>query len=287
MTRTVLVTGASGFIGRATVPLLVEQGYEVHAVHHRGPAPDLRGVVSHRADLLDPAAATALVDRVRPSHLLHLAWLPTSRDLVSAPENRAWVEATVHLVGAFGAVRGERAVLAGTVNEDEPTTAYGGAKSSARDRVLADAGAAGHSVAWARLFFVYGPGERADRLVPSVSRALHAGEPVDVSHGRQVRDFVFVGDVATALVALVGSRAEGVFDVGTGEGATVRRVIEAIVACTGRGELVRFGARPDDGRPPVWVADPARLRDEVGWTPAVGLEEGIARTVSWSRSRPA
>ena len=285
MTVRILVTGASGFIGRVVVPVLAERGYEVHATRHRAPVPDVRGLVAHDADLLDPGQTRALVERVAPSHLLHLAWLPTSQALVSARENGEWADATERLLSAFGAAGGERAVVAGTVNEDEPGTAYGGAKSRARERVLADAAATGYRAAWARVFFAYGPGERADRLVPSVSCALLSGEPVDVSHGRQLRDFVFVEDVAAALAALVDSDAEGVFDIGTGEGAPVRRVVEAIVACTGRAELVRYGARPDDGRPPVWVADPGRLRDETGWAPAVGLEEGIARTVGWWRSR--
>src|SRR3954447_23069763 len=104
--RTVLVTGASGFIGAAVLPQLVSEGYEVHAVHREHGLPEAEGVLAHAADLLSPRDIDALVEDVRPSHLLHLAWYTTHGRYWSSDQNVAWVEASLRLLRAFSAAGG-------------------------------------------------------------------------------------------------------------------------------------------------------------------------------------
>ncbi|HEX2086570.1 MAG TPA: NAD(P)-dependent oxidoreductase [Solirubrobacteraceae bacterium] len=295
MSDAVLVTGASGFIGRAVLAALDGGPYEVHAVQ-RGPLPPgLPAAAAHRADLLDAAAAERIVQDVRPTRLLHLAWYARPGSFWTAPENRAWVEATLGLLRAFADAGGRRAVVAGTCAEYaawpgpcaeattplEPATPYGAAKHECHERAAAHARAAGYGLAWARLFHPYGPHEPPERLVPAVVRSLLAGRPVDLSHGRQRRDFVYVADAASALVRLLGARLEGPVNVGTGRATSVRELVELVARRLGREGLARFGARPDDGAPPLVVADTRRASRELGWEPAVPLEEGVERSVSW------
>ena len=103
----------------------------------------------------------------------------------------------------------------------------------------------GFSAAWARVFLPYGPGDDPRRLIPSLLAALAAGTPIDVTDGSQVRDFVYVTDIAELLVRLlVTSEAKGAFNVGTGRGIAVRQVIEWLADHFHARELVRFGARP-------------------------------------------
>jgi nucleoside-diphosphate-sugar epimerase len=143
-------------------------------------------------------------------------------------------------------------------------------------------------VAQARLFWLYGPREHPARLVPSVARPLLAGAPAACSSGAQVRDFLHVEDAAEALVALTRSGLSGPVNVGSGEPVAVRDVIAGVARGCGRPELVRLGERKAAaGEPPLLVADPSRLRDELGWRPRRGLAAGLAETVDWWRGARA
>ena len=288
----VLVTGARGFIGRRCLPLLAARGYEVHAVS----SAECRdaGATWHRCDLLDDSEAAALLQRLRPTHLLHLAWIATPGEFRASPANLDWLAAGVRLAGRFFREAGVRAVGMGSCaeygvsatpcREDstplEPGTLYGEAKAAMYYALRAAARGRG-TWAWARLFFPYGPGEPPGRFIPGVIAGLLRREPVACTHGRQVRDFVYVDDAAEACAALLDSGASGAYNVGSGEGITLRRAADLIVAQLGHGELLRFGERaaPADDLEYV-VADPVKSRRDLGWAARVGLEEGIRRSIA-------
>ena len=143
----------------------------------------------------------------------------------------------------------------------------------------------GCSAAWARLFFPYGPGEPADRFIPIMICGLLNGNKVACSHGRQVRDFIFVEDVADALVALLDSTAPGAFNVASGVPTTLRQVVTTIGEHLGQTELVHFGAKPAPEHDSDYVvADIARLARELGWRPRVSLTKGIELTIeAWRK----
>jgi nucleoside-diphosphate-sugar epimerase len=266
-----LVTGASGFVGRAATSALAAGGYEVHAVSR-----DRRGGAHwHSADLLEPHAAEALMRATRPTHLLHLAWTTEHGRYWEDPANLAWVEASRRLVDAFSEAGGERAVLAGTCAQRAwPNTLYARAKNEA----------SGFFAATGLLLFPYGPYERPERLVPSVTLSLLAGEEARTTPGKQVRDFVHVADCGKALAALLDSGVQGDVEIGTGRGTAVAEIARAIGRLLGREELLRVGALPGGDESRV-VADAARLRDEVGVTPRYELEEGLRDAVEWWRQR--
>ena len=289
MTR-VLLTGASGFIGRHTLAPLRERGYEVHAVGRA------QGV-----DLLTSGAGAAAVAAAQPTHLLHLAWYAEHGRFWSAAENLAWVGASLELLRAFAEAGGQRAVMVGTCAEYEwgidgrcveastplrPATLYGAAKHGLHEIARAYAAQVGVSLAWGRVFFCFGPHEPPGRLVPSVARALLAGREAPVTRGTQVRDFLAVEGLGEAFAALLDSVVEGPVNVASGRPIALRALVELIAQATGRPELVRFGAveqRP--GEPAELVADVARLSDEVGWRPREPLEAGVERAVSWWRQQ--
>jgi nucleoside-diphosphate-sugar epimerase len=166
----------------------------------------------------------------------------------------------------------------------EPVTLYGTAKHTAHTLVQAAAPTLGVELAWGRIFFLYGPHEPAARLVASVVRGLLLGERVATSDGRQIRDLMYVADVAQAFVSVLDSPLTGAVNIASGEGVALRTVIDAVGPVTSGKHLLDIGAlppRPDD--PDELVADVTRLRAEVGFAPAVDLREGIERTVAWWR----
>jgi nucleoside-diphosphate-sugar epimerase len=297
----VLLTGGSGFIGRQALPLLLEQGHEVHASFRTEPGEQLDGLHWHRADLLEADDAAALIAATQPTHLLHFAWYAEHGKFWTSPENLRWVEATLRLVRLFAEAGGERAVLAGSCAEYDwspgggwdgvcregettlaPATLYGKSKRAAGVALEAWAPESGLSLAWGRIFFMYGPQEHPDRLVASLARSLLEGRPAPTSEGTQRRDFLHVADVADAFVTLLDSEVAGAVNVGSGDPVPVRRVVELVAEAAGNPELVRWGELPmRPGDPPVLVAAVERLRDELGWSPRRSLEAGISDTVEW------
>jgi nucleoside-diphosphate-sugar epimerase len=295
MTR-VLVTGAGGFIGRQCLPLLAERGFDIHAVSTR-PAPVASPSTTwHRADLLAPGAVKELCAAVRADHLLHLAWDTTPGAYTRSPLNLDWLSASLQLVRGFVEHGGGRLVTAGTCFEyahsDEPIrehataigpdTLYGTSKVALQAVLSSYAEAAGVGAAWGRVFFLYGPYEHPDRLVSSVIRSLLAGRAAPCSIGTQVRDFLHVRDVAGALVALLASDVRGPVNIASGLPVTIRDLVIEIGEEIGRPELLRLGALPMGPRDaPRIVADVARLRHEVGFSPHFSLREGVRDTVRY------
>jgi nucleoside-diphosphate-sugar epimerase len=298
--KRVLVTGGSGFVGTHSLSLLVDRGYEVHASYSRRRGPQLTEIAWHQADLLDGDQTAALVEAVAPTHLLHFAWYAEPGAYWHSEQNLRWVEASLRLLRAFASNGGKRAVLAGSCAEYDwsdagwdgvcsedvtplrPATLYGTCKLCLSAIASSWAAGNGVSVASGRIFFAYGPAEDPRRLVSSVARALVKGEPAPCSEGSQRRDFLHTSDVAAAFVALLDSEATGAVNIGSGTATPIREVVSLIAAAAGRPELVRFGelaSRPDE--PPVLEADVHRLRNEVGWSPSLSLEQGIRQVVEW------
>ena len=303
----VLVTGASGFIGRSSLPRLRASGFEVHAVATRAralAAPEFRDVVVHEADLLAPGAAAGLIRALRPSHLLHFAWIATPGVYVGSPLNERWLDASRALLHEFLACGGTRVVGVGTCAEyassgrdpciEERTpladedggvpSPYARCKLELQRELARAVRAAGASGAWGRVFLQFGPHEPPERLVPSVIRGLLRGEDVPCSHGRQVRGFLHVADVGAAFAALLASPVEGAVNVGSDRCITIAGLIDAIAARIGGPGRVLRGARPAPvNEPAVLVADATRLRREVGWAPSFGLDAALDDTIDWWR----
>jgi nucleoside-diphosphate-sugar epimerase len=300
--KRILVTGASGFIGSRCVPLLAEAGFEVHAVTSRPGGPGGSSNISwHPCDVLDPSACIRAIETIRPTHLMHLAWIATPGQFWSDPSNLRWLASGVTLVDFFFRNGGKRALGVGTCAEyawdgndsDEettalnPTTIYGRCKLALGLAFAAAAAAYGGSAAWARLFYPYGPGEAPERFIPYVIQGLLEGKAVDCSRGTQIRDFIYVDDVTRALVCLLDSTAEGSHNIGSGSGISLREVAGIITARLGHAELVRFGVRePIAGDPERVVAAIGKIRQQTGWAPAVAIEEGIVRSIAACRLHP-
>ncbi len=297
----VLVTGGSGFVGRHAVRALADQGIEVHPVSRRRRSDE--AVRWHVCDLLAPGAATELIESVRPSHLLHLAWTSEPGEFWTSPDNERWVEASTALLEAFAGSGGERAVIAGSCAEydwsgdgdlDEastplrPATPYGRAKVELGEFASELAARRGFSLAWGRLFFLYGPGEHPERMVASVARHVLAGEPAPAPVGNQIRDYLYAPDAGAALAALLRSEIGGAVNVASGEPIEIARLLELVAAAAGDPALLRPGALPARSDDPLrLVAKVDRLSGEVGWRPAHSLEQGIEATVGWWRERLA
>jgi nucleoside-diphosphate-sugar epimerase len=241
-----------------------------------------------------------LLTNLRPSHLLHFAWYVTPGKFWTSPDNLRWLQASLALVETFVDCGGERSVIAGTCAEYDwttqgllserdtpvrPSTLYGASKAALQIVHERLASQAGSSFAWGRIFHLYGPFEPESRLVPSVILSLLGARPAKCSHGRQIRDFMHVDDVARAFVELLLSSAQGIVNIATGEGTAIANVARQIADVIGRPDLLHLGALPESvGDPPCLVADVGRLHT-IGFKPAYPLGDGLRQTIDWWTQR--
>jgi nucleoside-diphosphate-sugar epimerase len=292
--KRVLVTGASGFIGQHCLAALAGRNIEVHAVsrHPGPPGPSIRW---HDVDLLEPDAARNLARSVRATHLLHLAWTAVPGKFWDDPDNERWLARSLELVQGFAASGGERLVVAGTCAEydwtgpccDEdstalrPATRYGMAKHKLHASLQQ---LQGLSCAWGRIFWLYGPAEHPQRLVPSAILQIMAGRPFECRNPEQSRDFLHVHDVAAAFIALLDSPERGAFNVASGKPTPLRSIVSTIARLLRRPEHAQVGAGSAADGPPSIFGTNERLR-ATGWRPRFDIDSGLADTVLWWRNR--
>ena len=165
--KSVVITGASGFIGRHAISLLQERGYDVHCI--TSGSKGLAGTgkaIWHQADLMDPVQCDQLFKEISPSHLLHFAWYTEPGRFWSSDRNLDWTKASIDLLRSFHTCGGERVLMAGTCAEYEwltecyhelstplqPATLYGVCKDSLRRIAEGYCRQNKISMAWGRVF---------------------------------------------------------------------------------------------------------------------------------------
>jgi nucleoside-diphosphate-sugar epimerase len=297
---TVLVTGATGFVGSQVVRQLVENGEDVAILIRPGASrrrlDGLTGRVQHlEADLADSDAVRAQLARSRPDACIHTAWYAEPGKYLDSMENLDSLRSSLGLLEELALAGCKHFVGVGTcfeyemgpapLREDSPTkpaTLYAAAKLAFNHLSAQRLAQLGIGAAWARLFYIYGPYEDERRLVPSVIKALRSNEEFPTTAGEQVRDYLHVEDVASALAALSRLRLSGVFNVSSGQPVTIARLMQTLAEVLGRPELIRLGALPYRKWEPMFICgDNSRLRTEAGWSPRHELQDGLASTVTW------
>jgi UDP-glucose 4-epimerase len=306
--RHVLVTGASGFVGRWVAHLLTAGQADLW-LPARNPAAlaaicdayEIRG--QHvRADLSAPGAFGRLFGEVQPEITFNLAGFgvdPNERDeSLAFVMNEDLIREMAEAISNGGSTNwpGLRLVHMGSgaeygniesaLVEDGPTAPvnfYGRAKLAGTCALAAISQRTGLRATTARAFTVYGPGEHAGRLLPSLLEAKRTGEPLRLTSGEQRRDFTYVAEVAEGLLRLgaLTTYVPPVVNLATGELISVRQFAACAAGCLSLPDSqLQFGAlpaRPDElrhGRPDVRL-----LRHILGWTPSLPIHEGIRATI--------
>jgi UDP-glucose 4-epimerase len=308
LSRTALVTGGAGFIGSHVAAAFARRGFAVRVLDDLSsgtkancdPAWDLR-----EADVRDPRAvaeAAAGVEVV--AHLAAYTSVPESFARY-AECYRTNVLGTWNVLEACLGQRARKLVFASSsavyaelpdapkseADCPEPTSPYGISKLEGEHLLEIYREQRGLASVALRFFNVYGPRQPADSAyaaaVPIFMERGLRGETLTIyGDGRQTRDFVFVDDVAEAVVRAAESPASGVFNVGTGRASEILELARVIARLSGGRSGERFEPpRPGDVRSST--ADVARAQAALAWKPRCDLEQGLAATLAWYRQRHA
>lgn len=284
-----LVTGASGFLGRHLVRALLARGLEVHALSRRERVAREPNLHWRRVDLADAGEVARTVESLRPGLVFHLASRVSGRrDLeLVLPTFRDNLASSVNLFTALAAAGCRRIVVAGSMEEPDlasgepPASPYAVAKGAASLYARFFHALFELPVVQSRIFMVYGPGQQDhSKVIPySIGEALAGRAPGLTSGARRV-DWIYVEDVVRGLLALADTRGlEGeTLDLGSGELVTVREVVERICNAL-EAPAPRVGALPDRPLETTRRANVERTRERTGWQPFVGLDEGLHRTI--------
>lgn len=302
--RRILVTGSSGFIGRALATRLEAAGHAVVALARPDSRPrrDIAGITTAGVDCASLRAALA---GQRFDWVLHLAaygvtpgearidamiagTLAFPAALVQALDPAPGVFLQVGSCAEYDHVEAGAAV--GESHSTNGESSYGAAKAAGARFAAAAAASRGIAYQWVRLFGIYGPGEAAHRLPSHVIRGLSKGTPVALSHGRQQRDLLYIDDAVAGLIRAAEIAEEqrlGPFNICTGHPVTIRSVSETIADRMGISRaLLQFDNQALRSNEQMWmVGDNRAFASASGWRPVVELEQGLDRLIEAVRDQ--
>jgi nucleoside-diphosphate-sugar epimerase len=297
----VLVTGASGHIGSFVARRLLRDRHEVIAgIRASSDLWRLAGVIDSielvQLDLATLKADPDAIAEIRPDVVVHTAWSGIAASSRDDPRHvPANVGGTLELVRQAGEA-GVRAFIGlgsqaeygpydEPLREDltpRPVSLYGTAKLCTADLTREMCAAYGMRWVWLRLTATYGPMDDRAHLLPSVIQDLLAAKRPAVSAGMQEWNYLYIEDVADAILAVIlEEAAHGVLNLSAVDAWTVRALVEEVRDLINPELQVGFGER---GRAGESVrSDPTRLRTLTGWEPRVALADGLRATVAWER----
>ena len=309
------VTGCTGFLGRRLIALLEASQERVRALVEPGAGSelasnqvqrveldlvgeaDLRGALDGLQVLVNLAAAGVQPSGRGSSGLLAVNTLAPTRLMEAAHD--AAVERVI-LVGTSMEYRGmgslpdaplpdtSQAPLCAEADSLESTDPYGASKAAGGIAARAAARRLGVPTWYLRLASIFGPGDAPSKLLPTAVRLARSGQPLDLSPGEQVRDYLGIADAMDTLLQTIKTEPRGVetLNIGTGQGHTLLSVVQGIYRAAGQDvSLVRPGGRPyRPNEPHHLVLDPHAAEERLGWRSTVETHQGLAELVKTGSS---
>jgi nucleoside-diphosphate-sugar epimerase len=301
------VTGASGFVGANLVNRLVRDGHEVLVMVR--PSSDLWRMEDSKskvkfvfADLSTISSVKEEICSFKPDVVFHLAWkggnsrkflnddsqildnLPGSLELVKIA-HEAGSSCFIYLGSCVE--YGRYQVPVKESDTAEPQNLYGLSKLTTLKLSEELCALYGVRFVAVRLFWAYGPMDDANRMIPSVTEKLIAGERPGLTGGEQLWDFLYINDVIDGLLAIAQSlRAEGIYNLGSGCPISIREVVSMLRDQVDPKLELGFGEVPYAPDQVMHLeADITKLSQATGWRPRTTMADGIQQTVAWHKAR--
>jgi nucleoside-diphosphate-sugar epimerase len=288
MTKNILVLGCSGEIGSRLTNVFLAAGNKVYGI--RGIRSCKIRNINHlcsQANLLD-SNLDLNFNGIRPEILIHTAWVTKPGVFWDSPLNLKWVSASKKIVEKFKLSGGKYVVVTSSCAEYSwhgenllselsppyPSSEYGRAKND----LLKWLETQSISYLWARIFFQFGLQESYGRLIPSLIDDILAGNKYLIRSGHDVRDFVYIKDVAKVIEILISKETQGIVNIGSGRGITVEKVARIIARLTAREDLLKF--QIETKVKSTVVSDSRKLINIIGNYSWTNLEEALSESIN-------
>lgn len=292
----ILVTGATGFIGRACLKTLEQFDLEVHAIHRNKPMINMSHVCWHPCDILNLNDVSELINKLKPDYLLHLAWIVDHATYWTSDKNIDHQFATIHLYKEFSHYGGKKALFIGTSAEYDrsyslceesntplnPNTLYGICKKQTLD-ILTQLKMQQTNLAefsWVRLFHIYGPHEQKERLIPYIFLSyLQAKTPI-LQNPHSIRDYIHVQNLGEILVNLLIKHSISIINVGSGIQLSIADIASIISQRYFGGQIPSYPTF-EKINPPDKIVPDLTLLQKINCKPSLSFESGLDNTFEW------
>ena len=289
----ILVTGATGFIGSAFCRLALQHGHEIAGMMLPTESPPKHVPASPKMVWLKGTLADLPwkeIQKFKPEACVHFAWIATPGVYLDSPENEDYVRWSLELVHQLRDIGTNHVVGVGTcieykisaepLSEDrtpiDPTYLYSRCKNALRETLEVESRRDSYSFCWGRIFYPYGVGEHPDRLCSSLIRKLSRGEKLVLKTPDSTKDYIYIEDLAAAILTTIEKKFIGTINWGTGIGVSVRDIADKIAAMIGRPDLVE-NANPPQVDPLGYVVADATKLHRLGWKPGHSLDDGLKK----------
>jgi nucleoside-diphosphate-sugar epimerase len=304
--HTILLTGATGFIGAAVFKQIIANGNLpialLRPISNTTRLQELKEYCSLTYETLQSPELVCKLQKYRPKTLIHLAWHwrdatgKDSKGIYQVTDNLPLTIDSVKLAQAVGCThwigigsRDEYGNVDHQVNESDPaipTTVYGQAKLSACWAALSLCQAYGIWGSWIRTFGVYGPDDEPSRLIPYLIREMSFGENPKLTKCEQIGDYLYIDDAARGILSVAYAQVPGIFNLGSGIAVSLKTVVETTRKLINSQINPNYGTidyRP--GQTMYSQADITKITTLTGWRPKVSLQEGLKLTLEGDQAK--
>lgn len=299
----ILLTGATGFIGRHILAAFGD--HEIHAVTRslESVPDDLKQnkqIIWHEMALNETDKLRVRIREIVPERCIHLAWdTKPGRYLDDKSGNLELLQNGLQLLNILIESECQQVIMLGSCAEYamqsarlqtnsplDPQTIYAAAKASLA--LLGPQLCKGSKTrfCWARLFYLYGPGEHHQRLVSGLLAKLMAGEEFACGRGEKKKDYLYIRDVVSGIRSLLTANAEGVYNLCSSEPVTIADIGAAAEKAVGCQGLIRYGAVPERAWDPEFIVGDNSGLKALGWSPAFDLQKGLEDYVRTLGGKP-
>lgn len=271
MNKKILLTGASGFVGKQVFTKLLDKDVEVRVIVRKNKESFIRDKnlnveVIQTNDLFEESIEWWKEHCKGIDTLIHVAWYTETGKYLQSTKNIDCLIGSLNLAKGAAKAGIRRFIGIGTCFEYDlysgdisintplkPSTPYAKAKAELYTSLSQLLPSQSIEFCWCRLFYLFGEGEDERRLVPYIHKQLSKGKIVELTSGKQIRDFLDVSVVGEMIVEAALGKQQGPINICSGIPISVSEIAQKIADKYGRRDLLKFGMRPDN------LVDPPRI----------------------------